>query len=385
MYRRKRRQLSVISCVFVLIFITGTFGTFHAIARNTGKTIKTPTVPVAARIAKWYNNCDAAISLTYDEGNPASELNRKINTYLIKNRMTMDYEVVTHDYRLYPHLKTYLLNDMIPAGLSYFGHGHKHINHDKVSYQEALASFKRCYKAMREFGLQPVAYAYPKGAGNRPETRKALEEAGFLSGRLHFTKEMTHPYIMPGAQTEPVDWYALPTLVMQDYDFSQCQKCVNNNEELILYLDEALRQNAWLILTYHAIGFKQGYGHYKLVEFKHDIRSIKERHFWNASMNAVTLYTRERQHAEVSLAAITGRKKHIKEVRIIVTDGLTDPRYDQPLTILLDVPEYWNNQTLALVEKGKIIAAFKTAALKGMISIKPDGQERRIIPTAKRS
>jgi hypothetical protein len=333
-----------------------------------------------ARIARWYNNCAAAISITYDDGNPASESNRKVNKFVIDNGLTMDYEIVTGSYRLYPHLKDYLLKEMIPSGLGYFGHGDRHINHDKLSYEDALASFKRSYQTMIDFGLKPAAYAYPMGAGNRIETRKALAEAGFLCGRLHFSRRMTDPYIVPDSQVEPEDWFGLPTLVMQDYRFNQCKRCVNNNEGLIHYLDGAIRRGAWIILTYHAIGDKKGYGFFEYEEFKKNIYSIKERNFWNASMNAVTLYIRERLHAEVILVpVITPGSKEIKEMRIIVSDGLPNDRYDQPLTILFDLPASWINKTVDLVEDGKIVDTFAVDPVHGMISIKPDEMERKIV------
>lgn len=332
----------------------------------------------AAKIARWYNNCAAAVSITYDHGNPASKSNKKINKFVIDNGLTMDYEIVTHSYLRSRYGKKNLLREVITPGLGYFGHGHKHIDHDQLSYEEALASFKKCYQTMIDFGLKPTAYAYPQGGGNKLETRKALADAGFLCGRLHFSKEMTNPYIVPDAQLEPGDWFALPTLVMQDYGARQCKKCVSNNEELIPYLDETIRRGAWIILTYHAVGQENQYGFFKLDEFKKNIYSIKERNFWNASMNAVTLYIRERLHAEVKLVPVSKHKK-IKEILVTVADGLPNNIYDQPLTILFDLPKSWINKPLALMEKEKIINTFVFDSVKGMISIKPDEIERKIV------
>jgi hypothetical protein len=211
------------------------------------------------------------------------------------------------------------------------------------------------------------------------ETRKALAEAGFLCGRLHYSKQMTAPYIVPGGQLEPEDWFALPTLVMQDYDFSHCKDCVGSNEELIPYLDETIRRGAWVILTYHAIGKKKKYGFFKYEEFEKDIYSIKERNFWNASMNAITLYIRERLHAEVKIVPLYDRHKEIKEIRITVADGLPNDIYDQPLTLLLELPGSWGNTTVGLVEKKKILNTYTVTAGKGIISLKPDEIERKIV------
>ena len=332
----------------------------------------------AAKIARWYNNRAAAVSITYDHGNPVTKSNKRINKFVIDNGLTMDYEIVTHSYLRTRYGKKNLFREVITPGLGYFGHGHKHIDHDQLSYEEALASFKKCYQTISDFGLKPIAYAYPQGGGNKPETRKALADAGFLCGRLHFSNGMTNPYIVPDVQLEPEDWFALPTLVMQDKGTRQCKKCVSTNEELIPYLDETIRRGAWIILTYHAIGEENQYGFFKLEEFKKNIYSIKERNFWNASMNAVTLYIRERLHAEVKLVPVLKHKK-IEEILVTVADGLPNDIYDQPLTILLDLPGSWINKPLALVEKEKILNTFVVDSSNGMISIKPDEIERKIV------
>ncbi|MDQ1350380.1 MAG: hypothetical protein QG657_681, partial [Acidobacteriota bacterium] len=317
----------------------------------------------------------AAISLTYDDGRPKSKGNQAVNRLALENGLSIDYEIVTKDYLLKPKLKNYLLETMIPSGLGYFGHGHKHVNHDRLSYEEALKSFKRCYDAMREIGLKPVAYAYPGSAGKEAKTKKALAEAGFLSGRLHFSEKMNAPYIIPGSQTEPEDWFGLPTLVMQDYAFSHCKQCVNNNEQLIPYLDETIREKAWIILTYHAIGNKKNYGFFSYDEFKKNIHAIKERNFWNASMNAVTLYIRERLHAEVKIVPVLKNRK-IGEMRIMVSDHLPNDIYDQPLTIMFHIPKDWANETISLIEKGQTIKTYVYPSIDAMISLQPDETER---------
>ncbi|HLP44996.1 MAG TPA: hypothetical protein VK469_03580 [Candidatus Kapabacteria bacterium] len=340
-------------------------------------TARTQTLSTSPTIAKWYNNCAAAISLTYDDGRPKSKLNKAVNKFVFENGLTIDYEVVTYQYILNPNLKYRLLETIIPANFGYFGHGHKHVNHDRLSYEEALKSFAQCYKVMVELGLKPVAYAYPGGAGKEAETKKALAKAGFLSGRLHFSEKMNDPYIIPGSKTEPDDWFGLPTLIMQDYNFNRCKRCVTNNEQLIPYLEQTVKEKAWLILTYHAIGNKKNYGYFRYEEFQKNIHAIKERNFWNASMNAVTLYIRERLHAEAKLLT-AGAHGHIEEMTITVTDNLPNTIYNQPLTVLFQIPKEWVNQPIALEENGKQIKIFTFPSLNAMISLAPDETERKL-------
>lgn len=353
--------------IYTFLILILIVGTFHGLC------------DFDARIAKWYDNHAAAISLTYDDGYPVSKLNRRVNRFMIENGMCLEYELVTRTYRRSPFLKKFLLEKMIPSGLGYFGHGDTHVNHDQLTYEEALASFARCNKTMKEFGLKTVAYAYPHGKGREAETKKALAEAGFLSGRLHFSRRMTNPYIIPGSKTEPDDWFGLPTVVMRDYSFDQCERCVSNNEQLIPYLDNTLGKTAWIILTYHAIGNEKGYGFFKFDEFQKNIFSIKERDFWNASMNAVTLYIRERAVAKVKMEVGARKKKKIKKINVTLSDGLPNDLYDQPLTILFKLPASWVKRQVALVENGKTVKTMTFESTNAKISLKPDEIERKLV------
>lgn len=339
---------------------------------------KSPAYSPSPIIAKWYDNHTGAISLTYDDGAPYSELNRTANKFVLENGLSLDYEIVTYDYLRNPDIKKYLLHRVIPSGLGYFGHGHQHQNHDQLSYEEALKSFKRCYEALKELGLKPVAYAYPNGAGHKPETQKALADSGFLAGRLHYSEKMTAPYLLADKEKEPANWFALPTLVMQDFSFSKCKRCVGNDEQLIPYLDETLKKTAWIILTYHAIGDENGYGFFKYSEFQKNVASIKARDFWCASMNTITLYIRERLNATVRMTPLFQGKK-CREISIIVSDSLPNDIYSQPLTIVFTIPPDWIGKTISLIENGKEPRSFLFQSREAKVSIAPDETEKKFI------
>jgi hypothetical protein len=331
-----------------------------------------------AVITKWYDNHTAALSLTYDDGDFTSKLNRKTNKFVLQNGLSLDYEIITANFPKSSYARDILKSEFIPSGLGYFGHGHTHVPHDSLSYEDALKSFTLCYETMKSLGLKPVAYAYPNGAAKKIETRQALAASGFLCGRLHISKQMTAPYIVPDSQVVPEDWFALPTLVMQDYAFQHCDRCVSNNEQLIPYLDNTITKKAWIILTYHAIGDDKGYGFYQYEEFQKNIHEIKQRDFWVASMNAITLYLREYAQAHVEIKGIPGHKKKCQEIGITVSDGLPNDIYDQPLTILFDLPDDWINKHLTLNETGKKSIPLRFTTRKGMISLKPDEIPRQL-------
>jgi hypothetical protein len=72
---------------------------------------------------------------------------------------------------------------MIPRGVHFFGHGHKHDQHDWFDFDYCYTSFKTCFDYMELWGLQPKSYGYPASSGRNKTTQLACELAGFISNR----------------------------------------------------------------------------------------------------------------------------------------------------------------------------------------------------------
>lgn len=339
----------------------------------------TPAPPLNATIAKWHNNHTAALSINYDI--PVSrDRVAEVNAYALAQGVVMDYELVTG----YPYQGErpvfsgpqdekllYLKSELLPQGFGYFGHGHNHIDHDALSYADALQSFQTCYATMQDWGLKPVAYAYPRGAGWEGETQRALAAAGFLSGRLQTTNPGQF-YQIAGAETAPENWFALKSLEMQSINFDNCAGCINDNAELLPILEEALERTAWVILTYHNIGQPEGWGWYDLAEFKKDVKAVAARDFWNAPLNAVTLYAREREKAAISIAASGDYRTAAGRVELTLSDGLDNARFDQPLTILFDQPAEWIGWTFTVAQDGQAVGEFSFDTRRAMVSLQPN-------------
>ena len=110
-----------------------------------------------------------------------------IDSYVLEQGLVMGYEVVTgnsfsgdrifsgpDDERI-----AYLMSELVPQGFSYFGHGHNHIDHDELSYEEALESFQANYDTMIDWGMTPVAYGYPRSAGMKKRRNGLWRLQGF--------------------------------------------------------------------------------------------------------------------------------------------------------------------------------------------------------------
>jgi hypothetical protein len=268
-------------------------------------------------IAKWYNNYSSAYTPTYDAGTPAQ--NKYETDWLIENGLLIDYEIVSANYDRYPFLVDQLL-ELIEHSFGYFGHGHYHDYHDTIGYDRSYLSFRQNFESIQSYGLTPVAYAYPYGAGQKPETRQALSDAGFYSGRLFQPVfEEYGPYILPYDEMEPVDWFALPSLTMQDIEFNNCTTCVNNPAELLEHLIVNIDKRSWLISTYHAIGFDGqtdgrpvGWGFYTRDNFFQDMTIVKTLmatgDLWLVSMADATRYIKQRNGALYTLQQKIGNE-----------------------------------------------------------------------------
>ena len=362
----------------------------------------TTTVPLNASVAKWFDNHAAAISITNDDW-PTPGREPDIDSYVLEQGLVMGYEMVTgntfHGDRIFSgpddERIVYLMSELVPKGFSYFGHGHHHVDHDELSYEEALESFQANYDTMKEWGMKPVAYAYPRSAGQEEETQRALEAAGFLSGRLQTATSVAsynlparivryflhlargrgaRPadwYHLPGDQSAPDNWFSLRALAMQSIEFQGCEGCINDNDELVPILDEALAQTAWVILTYHAIGQPEWWGWYDWDEFRKDVQSIAARDFWTASMNDITLYVREREHAVITVEVVEG-SAGTESIEITLSDGLDNVRFNQPLTVLFDQPTDWVGVPFTVSQDGALLdeLVFDTEAV--MLPLKPN-------------
>lgn len=327
----------------------------------------------SVRIAKWKDGHRAAVSVTYDMSEVLSPGQREVQQAIIDAGVPLDYELVTDSV---PEAKQERMRWLEERGIGFFGHGAKHVNHDKLTPEEARRSARSCFEAMRALGLKPVAFAYPTGHASRRSTRDAVQEAGFLSGRTFHASSRHDPYIVPDDVREPSDWYALPSLVMMGRQSDPRDNAINDTKELEPFLDETLARRAWLILTYHDINKPGGYGFYPLETFRSDLRAITARDFWVGSMNDVTLYVRERAAARIRHA--WRRTDGAPVLRMTLDDGLPDDRFDQPLTVLVRAPRAWRGGRVAIrgadgavVARADVPADRKTPLA---LAVRPDGR-----------
>ena len=246
-------------------------------------------------VKKWYNDYKGAVTITYDSGWRHSI--RNTVEEVINRNMHMDLELVTSNYddETGSQYIEEMKRDLIPNGIHFFGHGHEHINHDELTYEEAYQSFKTCYDLMESWELPPLVYAYPGARGYNSSTQQACQDAGFISAR-GYTKEPDEFYICPDSIQEPDNWFYLPSIpIAQKND-----GFVHTHTELVNYLDTALEKSAWVIIMYHAIGVEDSFGYYPYEDFVSDLDYIDKSGFWNVNYDSIVVYIKERNSFHVN-------------------------------------------------------------------------------------
>ena len=308
-----------------------------------GKDSESPTEPSETRqkpgtqvftveALKWYGGRKAAVSITYDAlwGQWRSQrLVDYVTNEVLLRGLRMDYEMVTekYDHPEYEFIVTDIRENVIPSGVHFFGHGHEHVYHDSLTYDEAFESFSRCYGLMEQWGLNPRAYGYPHSSGRKPEIQRANMLAGFICARGAAAPGEEY-CICTEDETEPENWYYLPSIqagqTSPDY--------IQDHSEMEPFLKTALDRGAWVILLYHAIGFPDDYCYYPINEFLKDMDYIAGNDFWGGNMDMTACYIRERNqfYTEVTPVAMTDSWF---EYDVVFGDGLDNATYDQPLTL----------------------------------------------------
>ena len=270
--------------------------------------------------------------ITYDAPFGTHSAHSMATDAVLQRDLRLDLEVVSAIY-LRPrwrHLIDYYRTELMPQGIRFFGHGHTHALHDTMTFDAAYESFRRNFRLMQEWGLDPKGYAYPGSSGLRRSTQAANRAAGFIAAR-GATLVFDEYFIAPYEEEGPKNWFYLPSVVMGNASY----RYVDRHEKLLPILDEAIARRAWIILMYHAIGIPEGWSYYPIADFERDLDAIVERGFWSANFDAAACYLQERAHLRIALLGVDADGGTSRRFRIGLDDGLPERPYNEPLTMRL--------------------------------------------------
>lgn len=304
------------------------------------------------KVAKWYNAHPAVVSITYDIGFNLDQRVLKVVDETEKLNLALDFEVVTAFYNTpqFIYLTDIMRQQLMPNKIRFFGHGHEHINHDELSFEDAYTSFKLCFDLMQKWGLEPIVYAYPGARGRLATTQLANKLAGFIAAR-GAVADPYQAFICPDDLIEPDNWFDLPAVIMGSIDPIN----INNNAELIPILETNVEKTSWVLLLYHSIGIEGGWAYYPMDEFLLDINTIKSMDVWSGNFDNVTKYIYQKNAFEYETEFIKQTPQYF-DYRVIFKDYLPNNVFNHELTISFDLLEGVHISEVQLFDKDVLVS-----------------------------
>ncbi len=278
---------------------------------------------------KWRDGHRAAVAISHDAPWGIDPVFSLATNAAIARGLRMDIECVS-DKLQHPSrfpIVARMREELLSNGVHVYGHGHTHIDHDAISYHDAFRSFHTNFELMRSWGLNPKVCAYPLYAGRDRQTQAANRAAGFIAARGG-TRDRNAYYICANDTRDPESWYNLPSVIMGTDSPSD----ISTHAQLQPFLIQTLARQAWIIMTYHSIGYPEGWGYYPYREFVRDLDFIRANDFWSGNLDAIAAYTQERNALDISIARYFGRQMP-DQFELTIGDGLDNRLFNEPLTL----------------------------------------------------
>ena len=90
-------------------------------------------------------------------------------------------------------------------------------------------------------------------------------------------------------------------------------------------------------------------------------------------MNDITLYAREREKAKIEVEVL-GSEDDPERIEMTVSDGLDNAVFDQPLTVVFDLPPDWSGEPFFVAQDGERLSEYAFDAAEARVSLKPNEQ-----------
>jgi len=326
---------------------------------------------------KWYNGKTAAVSMTYD-GRWGHWKWQHMFEYVLNaayvRKLAIDFEFVTANFMedKYEFIREDIRNRAMKLGVHFYGHGHTHSYHDSLSYRESFLSFRHCFYYLDKWGMEPRAYAYPYGAGRKPETQQAVKDAGFICAR-GLTTDPSLYYICPDDESEPENWYYLPTIPVAENKDGY----IGTHSGMAPIFETAIERSSWIIIMYHAIGFPEDWGYYPMSEYLSDVGKLHQLDFWGGNMDMVACYIKERNAFTCEFLSVIEDSDTI-EYEIVFSDGLENSVYSQPLTLECNFDSNVNVESIEILSGDEIVTVATIDGATARFNIIPDEKTYRM-------
>lgn len=214
-------------------------------------------------VAQWRDDCDAAISYTFDDG--LQEHYTLLRAKLREHRFPATFAIVGNriggDFKGNPTMTWEQLREMVADGHEISNHGWSHLNLTTITPEQRLFEIEHNDSVIHDsLGLWPRTFIYP---GNRrsPEVIKACEK-----GRV-------------GSRT-----------------FQQSLGSKRNDENLRKMVEDLIASRGWAVTMTH--GITRGYDHFtdSAILWRHfnHVDSLRHR-IWVGTLSDVFTYSKLRK------------------------------------------------------------------------------------------
>lgn len=266
-------------------------------------------------VAPFYQFKKGAVSLTFDDG--------FLTEYTIGLNLLEKYHISGTFFlpALMSGKEWDNANELVENGHEVGAHTLSHPKLNEIPIEEAVFEISNSKLLIEENipRYSCFSFAYPHGRYNED-----LKE--IVSKYFEIARSVDDGYCSVGG----VDYFQVPT-----YFFNSRTKL----KEADSRIDYALHNCRWLVESYH--GFDgDGYQPISSSLFEKHLQYIKskESNLWIARFKDVAKYFRERENCKLEIVCLLKDSILIK-----IDDGLSDSIYNQPLSIKIKIPEFWNS------------------------------------------
>lgn len=318
-------------------------------------------------ISRWKDGRAAAVTLTYDDP-PVSGF-QSLRDYWAPCHKQLQIRgtvaVVTDpdaDKQTWDDMRT-IWNQ---GWLDFAAHTVTHPTLSQLSEPEIHCEYAQCNRHLFALtGVLPRALVYPYG--NYSPLAQQIASQYYVSARST---------IQGGNAPDTNDYYEIRT----QYVVSDTQP-----DDVNGWFNDALAKSEWLVLMSHAVrGIDDGWepatkSVYERI-FQLTRSNMDSGYVWTDFYENVALYLRERNLSRV----VSQMSGDAIEVNLTYANRLDPLIYNQPLTIVTEVPRHWRSVVIHLSQARQETLAVRTTAdgkARVMFEVIPDTGVVRIVPS----
>ena len=321
-----------------------------------------PAKKLEPEVCGFYGNKNAAMSITFDDGDyeSAENYNEVLKEFGFRGTaMVIAQKINSGNQQKW---KSLLQEGNIDIGNhSYY---HKYSYSDKLSQDVLKRDIVDSYTTLKRYfpDQNILTFAAPWG-------QSSFESIAMIQ-KNHYANRGVGGAPITGS----IPWYGLKSFC---YDATQ-----TTLQDMNQWVDDTLAKEGWGIELFHGCSRELTSDKYSIpiYTFRDHLKYMSEHsdELWVCSFTDAVAYIKERQSAEIKI-----EEEKERSITLTVTDDLPDEQFYYPLTVRLGIPEEWGKEITCQQNGKRTKAAVMTDAdgnLYAYVDIIPDGGSAVITP-----